>query len=110
MNDINIYLQETNNGVEDSAEFWMGVWKLTTIEDFKNLVDLKRINIFQETNSEYMDCVRKNTIDFDWGCNFLNTPKKDYGNLINYFDEYSFDKKTSERIIKFLENEHLRRH
>jgi hypothetical protein len=110
MNDINIYLQETNNGVEDSAKFWMGVWKLNTIEDFKNLVDLKRISIFKETNSEYIDCVRKNTIDFDWDLKCLDAPKKEYGDLVKYFDEYGFDKKTSERIIKFLENEHLRRH
>jgi hypothetical protein len=110
MNDINTYLQETNNGVEDSAKFWMGVWKLNTIEDFKNLIDLKRINIFKKTNIEYIDCVKKNTIDFDWDLKCLDTPKKEYGSLIKYFDEYSFDKKTSERIIRFLENEHLCRH
>ena len=105
MNDVNVYLQETNNGVEDSAKFWMRVWKLNSIEDFKNLVDLKRINIFKKTNLEYIDCVRKNTIDFDWDCNFLNTPKKNYDNLINYFDEYRFDGKASKRIINFLNNE-----
>ena len=44
----------------------MGVWKLNNIEDFKNLIDLKRIDIFKETNFEYMECVRENTIDFDW--------------------------------------------
>jgi len=109
MNDINVYLQETNNGVEDSARFWMGVWKLNSIEEFKNLVDLKKISTFKKTNSEFIDCVREHTIDFDWDCNFLNMPKKDYGNLINYFDEYSFDNKSSIRIIKFLENEFNRR-
>jgi hypothetical protein len=68
------------------------------------LVDLKRIDIFKKTNSEYIDCVRKNTIDFDWDCNFLNTPKKDYKDLINYFDEYKFDGKAPKRIINFLIN------
>jgi hypothetical protein len=63
MNDIDTYLQETNNGVEDSAKFWMEVFKLNSIEEFKSLVDLKRISIFNKTNSEYIDCVRKNTID-----------------------------------------------
>jgi len=104
MNDINVYLQETNNGVEDSAKFWMGVWKLNNIEDFKNLIDLKRIDIFKETNFEYMKCVRENTIDFDWGLKCLNTPKKDYSNLIKYFDEYNLDRNSSKRIINFLKN------
>jgi hypothetical protein len=104
MNDINIYLQETNNGVEDSARFWMGVWKLNSIEEFKNLIDTKRINIFKTTNSKYIDCVRKNTINFDWDCNFLKTPKKDFGDLINYFDEYKFDGNAPKRIINFLTN------
>ena len=104
MNDINVYLQETNNGVEDSAKFWMGVWKLNNIEDFKNLIDLKRIDIFKETNFEYMECVRENTIDFDWDLKCLNMPKKDYSNLIKYFDEYNLDRNSSKRIINFLKN------
>jgi len=102
MNDINTYIQETNNGVEDSAKFWMGVWKLSSIEEFKNLVDLKRIDIFKKINLEYINHVRENTIDFDWECEFLNIPKKDYGNLINYFDEYGFDGNAPKRIINFL--------
>jgi hypothetical protein len=110
MNNINTYLQETNNGVEDSAKFWMGVFKLNSIEEFKSLVDLKRISIFNQTNSKYIDCVRKNTIDFDWDCNFLNITKKNYGSLINYFDEYKLDGNAPKKIINFLENEHLRRH
>jgi hypothetical protein len=105
MNDINVYTQETNNGVEDSAKFWMRVWKLNSVEEFKDLVDLKRISIFKKTNSEYIDCVRKNTIDFDWGCIFLNTPKKDYNGLIKYFDEYNFDENAPKKIINFLNNE-----
>jgi hypothetical protein len=104
MNDIDVYIQETNNGVEDSARFWMNVWKLNNIEDFKKLVDLKRIDIFKKTNTEYINCVRENTIDFDWDCNFLNTPKKDYSTLIKYFDEYNFNENASKKIINFLLN------
>lgn len=104
MNDINVYLNETNNGVEDSAAFWMNIWKLNTINDFKNLIDLSRIDIFKQTNHEFIQCVKENTIDFDWNCNFLNATKITYGNLIKYFDEYSFDNKSSERIINFLKN------
>lgn len=104
MNDINVYLQETNNGVEDSAKFWIGVWKLNNIEDFKNLIDLKRIDIFKETNFEYIKCVRENTIDFDWDLKCLNMPQKDYSNLIKYFDEYNLDRNSSKRIINFLKS------
>lgn len=105
MNDINTYIQETNNGVEDSAKFWMNVWKLNSIEEFKNLVDLKRIDIFRKTNSEYINHVRKNTIDFDWDCQFLNTPKQEYGELLSYFDSFNHDNQASKRIINFLEKE-----
>lgn len=104
MNDINIFIQETNNGVEDSAKFWMEVWKLKNIEEFKKLVDLSKINLFKKTNLEYINCVKNNTIDFDWECNFLNTDKKDYNNLIKYFDEFSFDTKAPNRILNHLNN------
>jgi len=114
MNDINTFLQETNNGVEDSAKFWMRVWDLKTTDEFKSLIDLSRIPTFNKTNIEYLNCVREHTIDFDWDCNFLNTTQKDYGNLIKFFDSYDLDENTPKRIIKFLkqkyENEYLRRY
>lgn len=103
MNDINVFINETGNGVEDSAKFWMNVWGLKNIEEFKNLVDIERINLFKRTNFEFMESVKKNTLDFDWECNFLDTDKKDYGDLIRYFDEYEFDGMSSKRIIDFLE-------
>ena len=59
----------------------------------------------RKRNKEYIQSVKDNTIDFDWDCNFLNTPKKDYGDLINYFDFYNLDKNTPNRIINFLNNE-----
>lgn len=104
MNDINLYLKETNNGVEDSAKFWMGVWNLKSTEEFKQLIDLSRIQKFKDTNKKYIKNVQKDTINFDWECNFLNIPKKDNSKLVNYFDEYNFDNKASKRIIKFLKN------
>lgn len=109
MNDINTYIRETNNGVEDSAKFWMNVWNLNTIEEFKNLIGLSKINKFKETNLEYINSVRTNTIDFDWECKCLNVPKKDYTELIEYFDEYQFDNNAPKRIINFLQNEINRR-
>ena len=108
MNDLEVYLKETNNGVEDSAQFWMNVWKLKSIEEFKQLIDLTRIEIFKNTNEVYMNTVKENTIDFDWECNFLNSSKKEYGELIKFFDGYNLDNDASKRILKFLENEYLR--
>jgi hypothetical protein len=104
MNDINVYTQETNNGVEDSAKFWMRVWELNSVDELIKLIDLNRIDKFKQTNEIYIQSVRQNTIDFDWDCNFLNTPKKDYGDLIKYFDEYNLDNNAPKRIINFLTN------
>jgi|TARA_S200002703_G_scaffold22999_1_gene19759 hypothetical protein len=106
MNDIDTFIQEKNNGVEDSAKFWMRVWKLNTIDEFKQLIDISRIQKFKTSNKEYITKVKENTIDFDWDCNFLNYPKKDYTNLIKYFDEYKFDNNSSERILNFLKTKY----
>ncbi len=103
MNDIDCYIQETNNGVEDSARFWMGVWGLNTIEEFKNLIEINRLNKFNETNSSLLNIVKDNTIDFDWELKCLSQPKKEYGELIKMFDEYNLDGKSSFRIINFLD-------
>ena len=102
MNDINCYTQETNNGVEDSASFWMRVWGLNTLNEFKNLIEIDRLDKFKKTNSSLLNIVRKNTIDFDWDLKCLLQPKKEYGELINMFDEYNLDEKASSRIINFL--------
>lgn len=104
-NDINLYISETNNGVEDSAKFWMNIWGLSTIEEFKEFIGMDRLEIFKQTNSIVMDLVKNTTINFDWDCNFLNIPKTDYSNLIKIFDEYNLDGKASIRILNFLENE-----
>lgn len=104
MNNIDLYINETNNGVEDSAKFWMGVWGLKSLDEFKNLIEMDRIDKFKQTNKLYINDVRKYTIDFDWECSFLNTPKKEYSDLIKYFDEYNLDNNTPKRIINFLTN------
>jgi hypothetical protein len=105
MNDINTFINETGNGVEDSAKFWMNIWKIPTIEDFKKFVDIDRLQKFNQTNLIVMDIVKENTINFDWDCEFLSKSKKDYSNLIKLFDEYKLDGNASIRILDFLENE-----
>ena len=103
MNDMNVYTSETGNGVEDSAKFWMGVWNIQTIEEFKSFVDMDRLEKFKETNNVVMDLVKKHSIDFDWDCKFLDTPQKNYGDLLTIFDEYGLDGGSPQRIVNFLE-------
>jgi hypothetical protein len=108
MNDINTYISETGNGIEDSAKFWMNIWKIPTIEEFLTFIDIDRLSKFNDTNFIVINKVMENTIPFDWDMNFLNEPKKEYGDLITLFDEFGFDNNASIRILNFLENEHLR--
>ena len=103
MNDIDTFINETGNGVEDSARFWMNIWKIPTLEKFKEFIDVSRLDIFNQTNLIVMDSVKRNTIDFDWDCTFLSAQKKDYGDLITLFDEYKLDGDASVRILDFLE-------
>jgi len=105
MNNIDTFLNEVGNGVEDSAKFWMRIWKIPNIEEFKKFIDTDRLSVFNQSNSIVMNSVKENTIDFDWDCEFLSTPKKDYGDLIKLFDEFGFDKNAPSRILNFLENE-----
>jgi hypothetical protein len=106
MNDLEVYLNETGNGVEDSARFWMRIWGLSSFEQFKSLIEVDRIKKFTETNKMFIDSIREYTIDFDWECEFLHKEKKDYSELTKFFDEFEFDGKSSERIIEFLKTQH----
>lgn len=103
MNDIETFFNETGNGVEDSARFWMNIWKLNTYDEFKSLIQMDRIERFKQTNDVLIDLVKQTTVNFDWDCNFLSSDKKDYSDLVKVFDEFSFDGKASERIVQFLE-------
>lgn len=109
MNDITTFTNETGNGVEDSAKFWMNIWDVKTLEEFKSLIDMSRLERFRETNEIFMELVRRHTIPFDWECNFLKSEKLDYGSLIDFFDEYNFDGKAPTRILEFIENDDINR-
>ena len=102
-NDISRYENETKDGIEDSADFWMGVHKLNTLEDFRNLVDLERIEEFKGHNNNVQKIIREYTYDYDYDLKFLEdeTPK-DYTELLKIFDEFN-DKNASSRIVKILE-------
>lgn len=101
-NNYNNYLNETKNGVEDSAKFWMGVFGLKTHKELENLIELNRLEKFNETNKLVIKMVKDNLHTFDYEYKFLEEEKKDYKNIIKIFDEFN-DKKASKRIIDFLE-------
>ena len=102
MNDMNRYENETKDGVEDSAKFWMGVHGLKNMNEFKEFVGMDRLQKFNETNKYVMDMSRKHINDFDLDYKFLTDDKKDRKDFIKLFDEFN-DKKASERVINYLE-------
>ena len=103
MNDISVYLNESNNGVEDSAKFWMNIWNLKTHEEFKQLIGMERIQKFIKTNDHIAEVIKNNTIPFDMDFNFLKTDTKPGSDLIKLFDDFLFDGKAPERIVDFME-------
>lgn len=100
-NNYDNYLNETKNGVEDSAQFWMGVFGFKTIQELTNLIELNRLEIFKKTNDRVMNLIEDNIPVFDYECNFLKNNKVMSDNFIKLFDEYS-DGKASKRIIQYL--------
>lgn len=106
-NNLHNYINEIRNGVEDSALFWMNIWKLKTHEEFKELVGEDRIKRFKDTNKYVMELVKNGTLSFDWECNFLYYKQKyssEYHRkaLIKLFDEYNFDSNAAKRIVDFV--------
>ena len=102
MNDFSRYENETKDGVEDSAQFWMNIHKLKTIDEFKEFIGMDRLEKFKETNKYVMDLARKSINDFDSDFKFLTDKKKERKEFIKLFDEFN-DKKASKRIIDYLE-------
>ena len=102
MNDFNRYYNETKDGVEDSAQFWMNVFGCKTIEEFINLIDFDIIEKFKPMNDEVESISKKSINDFDLENNFLENLKPTSPELIKLFDEFN-DKKASHRIINYIE-------
>lgn len=108
-NNLYNYFNEVRNGVEDSALFWMNIWKLKTYDEFKELVGLDRLKRFDETNQYVLELLKHSTLSFDWECNFLSY-KQEYSSefhrkeLIKLFDQFSFDGKAAKRIVDFITN------
>jgi len=102
MNDFNRYYNETKDGVEDSAQFWMNVFELKTIQEFTDFIDFDLINNFKKLNN-YVDSLSNESLNnFDFDNDFLKDLKRTDLKLIKLFDEFN-DKKASQRIINYLE-------
>jgi len=102
MNDMGRYENETKDGIEDSAKFWMNIHKLNTIDEFKKFVDMDRLEIFKESNELVMNMAKSYINDYDLDYKFLTDNTKERQNFIKLFDEFN-DRKASERIINYLE-------
>ena len=102
MNDFSRYENELKEGVEDSASFWMGVFNIKTIDEFKNFIDLSRLEKFKKTNNHIMDISKKCTNNYDMNYKFLTDKVVSRKDFVKLFDEFN-DKNASKRIINYLE-------
>lgn len=102
-NDYSRYLMESKDGVEDSANFWMSVFKLKTKEEFLEFIELDRINVFNKTNALVGQITKENTTVCDNNGIFLEKASQPKAQFIKMFDEFN-DGKASERITNYLLN------
>jgi hypothetical protein len=108
MNDFNRYAKEIRSGVEDSAKFWMDVFDIKTIEEFKKFIDLDRLDKFKETNKYVTELASECINDYDLDYSFLENGKGTDKKFIKLFDEYNssiaaFHRNASQRINDYLE-------
>ena len=101
-NDLSTYFNETKNGVEDSAKFWMRVFNIPTPAEFIDLIELERLEIFNQTNKQTMDLILNHLNLWDDSYNFLYEDKKSYDPIIELFDDFN-DQQASKRIINYLQ-------
>ena len=86
----------------------MRVHELETIDEFKNLVDFDRIELFKKDNERVKDIINKGTYNYDYDLKFLtDESKKDYSELLKLFDDYN-DGMASNRIVTYLEENELK--
>lgn len=96
------YLQETGNGVEDSAKFWMRVHGLSTYGEFLNLVNPERVASYKDDIDSFLSVVRECTIDYDFDLECLTKEIPKPAKLLKLFDEYN-DFNAAKRVVKELE-------
>lgn len=92
------YLQETGNGVEDSARFWMMVHGLKTYEEFLTLVNPGRVSSYKKDIEYFLSVVRESTIDYDFDLECLRKEVPSPDKLLKLFDDYN-DFNAAKRIV-----------
>lgn len=102
-NDYNRYFKELKEGVEDSAKFWMGVFGIQSYQEFKDLIGLDRLEIFNKTNQDVIAIARNSVTMCDTNLNFVYNNFHTKDEFIKLFDEYN-DNKASVRIVDYLQN------
>lgn len=102
-NSLDRLLEEKNIGVEDSVNFWKGVYKLKTTQELIDLIGLDKIKIFEKENNNLKQIISEETIDYDFNLKCLIADRKNTNKLMNIFDEYN-DYSASKRIVNYLED------
>lgn len=100
-NDFSRYTDESKEGVEDSALFWMSVFGIKSHEEFSKMIDLNRVNKFTETNNLVNQICKDNTTLCDGNFEFLNDMSEPKSSFIKLFDEFN-DRSASQRIVNYL--------
>jgi hypothetical protein len=100
-NDYSRYTNESKEGVEDSALFWMSVFGVRSYEEFSKMIDLNRVSKFNETNNLVNQIAKNNVTMCDSNFEFLNDMSEPNPSFIKLFDEFN-DKSASQRIVNYL--------
>jgi hypothetical protein len=100
-NDYSRYTNESKEGVEDSALFWMSVFGVRSYEEFSKMIDLNRVSKFNETNNLVNQIAKNNVTMCDSNFEFLNDMSEPNPSFIKLFDEFN-DKSSSQRIVNYL--------
>lgn len=101
---LDFYLKNSKEvGETYTANFWMKVHKLKNIEEFKNLVGVKNLKIWDSINKDWEKLLNLYTHNFDFTLDFLTSPNKSSFKLLKYFDKFG-DGKASIRIVKYLKD------
>jgi hypothetical protein len=79
----------------------MSVFGVNSHEDFSRMIDLDRINKFNETNNIVNNISKDNVLMCDTNFEFLNNLHEAKSPFIKLFDEFN-DKSASERIVNYL--------
>jgi hypothetical protein len=100
-NDYSRYTNESKEGVEDSALFWMSVFGVRSYEEFSKMIDLNLVSKFNETNNLVNQIAKNNVTMCDSNFEFLNDMSEPNPSFIKLFDEFN-DKSASQRIVNYL--------